>query len=266
MPSAVPWGRTDVGSASAPEPDLAACNKEADLRALVTGRAGFVGSTLVDRLIAEGHEVTVVDDLSRGNMRNPHEASDRISFVRADVQDADLIDVMAKAQPEVGFHLAAQIDVRESVVDPAPDARINILGTINVAEAARAVGVRKIVFTCRAARSTAPPPTCRCPRRHPSTRCRRMRCQRCQASSTSTRWDRRRYNIGTAVPTSDQQHTLIARVCGAEDHPEYAAARLGGLRNSAIDPSRAGRELGWTPVVDLRTGVSASIDFFRRHR
>ena len=178
MPSAVPWGRTDVGSASAPEPDLAACNKEADLRALVTGRAGFVGSTLVDRLIAEGHEVTVVDDLSRGNMRNPHEASDRISFVRADVQDADLIDVMAKAQPEVGFHLAAQIDVRESVVDPATDARINILGTINVAEAARAVGVRKIVFTCRAARSTAPPPTCRCPRRHPSTRCRRMRCQR----------------------------------------------------------------------------------------
>ncbi len=117
------------------------------MRALVTGGAGFIGSTLVDRLLLGGHEVTVVDDLSRGSRQNLADAGDHVRFVRADVQDPALIDILTAARPEVVFHLAAQIDVRQSVADPAHDARINILGTINLAEAARSASVRKIVFT-----------------------------------------------------------------------------------------------------------------------
>ena len=68
------------------------------------------------------------------------------------------------------------------------------------------------------------------------------------------------------MQTSDRElHTLVAPSCGADDEPEYAPARLGDLRNSAIDPSRAGRELGWAPVFDLATGINATVDFFRQH-
>lgn len=120
-------------------------------RALVTGGAGFIGSTLVDRLLAEGHDVTVVDDLSHGKMENLGDAraagGDRFAFVRADVLDVDWDDLLGRVRPEVIFHLAAQIDVRESVADPVHDAELNIIGTIRIADAAVRHGVRKIVFT-----------------------------------------------------------------------------------------------------------------------
>ncbi len=117
------------------------------MRVLVTGGAGFIGSCVVDRLLARGDEVTVLDDLSRGRLSNLADAGDRVRFIRGDVVDPGLAATVAAAAPEVIFHLAAQIDVRKSVQDPAGDARTNILGTINVAEAARAAGTRKIVFT-----------------------------------------------------------------------------------------------------------------------
>ena len=119
------------------------------MRALVTGAAGFIGSTLVDRLISDGHTVIGVDDLSSGRMGNLDRArsNDTFAFVEADIVSADLIGLLAEAKPEVVYHLAAQIDVRRSVSDPQFDATVNVVGTVRVAEAARLAGVRKVVHT-----------------------------------------------------------------------------------------------------------------------
>ena len=120
------------------------------MRTLVTGGAGFIGSTLVDRLLAEGHEVTVVDDLSRGrleNLESARGAGDRFVFHQLGLTSPAIGDLVAEARPEVIFHLAAQIDVRLSVEDPVHDAQVNVVGTVRLAEAARRAGVRRIVFT-----------------------------------------------------------------------------------------------------------------------
>src|SRR6185369_146637 len=119
------------------------------MRTLVTGAAGFIGSTLVDRLLADGHSVTGVDDLSSGRSENivAAERSADFAFVKADIVDADLRGLLAETRPEVIFHLAAQIDVRHSVADPQDDTTINVVGTVRLAEAARKTGVRKIVHT-----------------------------------------------------------------------------------------------------------------------
>jgi UDP-glucose 4-epimerase len=103
------------------------------VRAIVTGGAGFIGSHVVEALLARGDEVTVVDDLSTGRREN---LADGIPFVEKDIREP-LDEVFADARPEVVFHLAAQIDVRRSVADPAHDADVNVLGTIRVLEAAR---------------------------------------------------------------------------------------------------------------------------------
>lgn len=119
------------------------------MRALVTGGAGFIGSTLVDRLLDDGHSVTAVDNLSRGRAANLQKARENASyrFVHADLVTADLDHIVAESKPDVIFHLAAQIDVRVSVLNPAADASVNVIGTVRLAEAARLAGVRKIVFT-----------------------------------------------------------------------------------------------------------------------
>jgi UDP-glucose 4-epimerase len=119
-------------------------------RALVTGGAGFIGSTLVDRLLAEGHTVDVVDNLSTGSLANVAEArlsgTGQFHFHQLDVRSPDLAGLMARRQPDVVYHLAAQADVRVSVADPVLDADINVLGSLRVLEAARAAGARKVVF------------------------------------------------------------------------------------------------------------------------
>jgi UDP-glucose 4-epimerase len=119
------------------------------VRTLVTGAAGFIGSTLVDRLLANEHSVVGVDDLSSGNSTNLGQAErhDAFEFVKADIVDADLIDLLADVKPEVIFHLAAQISVSRSVDDPQFDSSVNVVGTVRLAEAARQAGVRKVVHT-----------------------------------------------------------------------------------------------------------------------
>ncbi|HZA11986.1 NAD-dependent epimerase/dehydratase family protein [Mycobacterium sp.] len=119
------------------------------MHALVTGAAGFIGSTLVDRLLADGHEVTGLDNYASGRATNIEQLADnpRFVFVEADVVSADLDALLAAQQPEVVFHLAAQIDVRKSVADPVFDGEVNVIGTIRLAEAARKAGVRKVVNT-----------------------------------------------------------------------------------------------------------------------
>ncbi|MEV0596534.1 NAD-dependent epimerase/dehydratase family protein [Nonomuraea cavernae] len=118
------------------------------MRVLVTGGAGFIGSNLVDRLLAEGHEVVVVDDLSSGDRANLATASthDRFRLEVLDVLDPAVIRLAAEVRPEVICHLAAQISVRRSVADPAHDARVNVEGTASVLTAAHEGGTRKVVF------------------------------------------------------------------------------------------------------------------------
>jgi len=119
------------------------------VRTLVTGAAGFIGSTLVDRLLADGHTVTGVDDLSSGNSVNivGAERHDTYEFAKADIVDADLLELISDTRPEVIFHLAAQISVKRSVDDAQFDSSVNVIGTVRLAEAARKAGVRKIVHT-----------------------------------------------------------------------------------------------------------------------
>jgi UDP-glucose 4-epimerase len=117
---------------------------------MVTGGAGFIGSTLVDRLLAEGHAVDVVDNLTTGSLANLAEArrsrDGHVTFHQLDVRSPDLAAVMQKCRPEVVFHLAAQADVRLSVADPVFDAEVNVIGSLRVLEGARTSGTRKVVF------------------------------------------------------------------------------------------------------------------------
>ena len=116
---------------------------------VVTGGAGFIGSNLVDALVARGDQVTVIDALVTGKRENLADAlANGASLETVDVRDADAVRaVFAAATPQLVFHLAAQIDVRHSVERPVDDAQTNVLGTINVLEAAREAGVRRVVNT-----------------------------------------------------------------------------------------------------------------------
>jgi UDP-glucose 4-epimerase len=119
------------------------------VRALVTGAAGFIGSTLVDRLLGDGHQVTGLDNYASGRAANIEHLTGNPSFdfVEADIVSFDLDGLVAGYRPEVVLHLAAQIDVRHSVADPRFDADVNVIGTIRLAEAARKGNARKIVHT-----------------------------------------------------------------------------------------------------------------------
>ena len=118
------------------------------MKALVTGGAGFIGSNLVDALLARGDSVIVVDDLSTGRRSNLDGAlAAGAELAELDIRDAArLTELVASAQPEIVFHLAAQIDVRKSLADPAFDASINVGGTANLLDAMRAAETPRIVF------------------------------------------------------------------------------------------------------------------------
>ena len=113
------------------------------MRILVTGGAGFIGSHVVDAYLEQGHEVVVVDDLSTGRKTN---LNPRAEFVEMDIQDERLSELFAKFRFDVVNHHAAQMDVRKSVVDPRFDARVNILGSLNLLENCVKHGVKKFIF------------------------------------------------------------------------------------------------------------------------
>ncbi|WP_434451833.1 NAD-dependent epimerase/dehydratase family protein [Lentzea sp. E54] len=309
------------------------------MRALVTGGAGFIGSTLVDRLLRDGHEVHVVDDLRRGTRTAPADPAHagRYSFTQLDIANPELGDVVTGFSPEVVFHLAAQIDVRVSVADPILDAQQNVIGTINVAEAARRAGTRKICFASSGGSiygtpdvlpvSEAVPINPKSPyaaskisgeiylntyRQLYGLECTHLALANVYGprqdphgeagvvaifanallagkptklfgdggntrdyvyvedvvaafvAASGESGGGQRYNIGTGQQTSDKElHSLVALAAGAADEPEYAPARLGDLRASALDASRATRELGWVPEVDVKTGTARTVEYFR---
>jgi len=118
------------------------------MRALVTGGAGFIGSHLVDSLVAAGDEVIVIDDLSTGRPENLTGAlKNGAELVEGDVTDSGAVrDLFEARRPDVVFHLAAQVDVRRSVSDPVYDLNVNAAGTLNLLEASRSVGTRRFVL------------------------------------------------------------------------------------------------------------------------
>ena len=99
------------------------------MKILVTGGAGFIGSHLVDRLVKEKHKVIVIDNLSTGKKEN---LNPQAKFYKLDIRSPKISDVFKKERPEAVFHLAAQIDLRKSVENPVEDAKINILGSLNI--------------------------------------------------------------------------------------------------------------------------------------
>jgi len=114
------------------------------MRVLVTGGAGFIGSHIVDRLVQEGHKVSVIDNLSSGKTENLNREAE---FYKLDIENPRIEKVIKKEKPEVICHLAAQMDVRRSVADPAFDAKTNIIGMINLLEFAVRHGARKVLFS-----------------------------------------------------------------------------------------------------------------------
>ncbi|PFG27378.1 NAD-dependent epimerase/dehydratase family protein [Corynebacterium renale] len=312
------------------------------MKTLVTGGAGFIGSHLVDLLLAEGHDVVVIDDLSGGRLENLDDAfathgHEKLTFIEGDLLDLDLDATLAAHQPEVIFHLAAQIDVRKSVADPIHDAELNILATIRLAEAARTNGVRKIVHTSSGGSiygeptefpvaETTPvdphsqyatskvcgeiylntyrhlyglectfiaPANVYGPRQNPHGEAGVVaifagallegKPTKVFGGGNNTRdyvyvgdvarafylaagadGNGERFNVGTAVETSDRElHSLVAAAVGAPDNPEDAPARLGDLPRSALSYAKAEKMLGWTPQVAIADGVKKTVEFFR---
>jgi UDP-glucose 4-epimerase len=119
------------------------------VRAAVTGGAGFIGSNLVDALIADGADVLVIDDFSHGSLSNLSDAVGRgAELAEVDVRDGARVQrAMLAFRPDVVFHLAARIDVSTSMAEPAVDAAVNVLGSVNVFAAALAAGTRRVVNT-----------------------------------------------------------------------------------------------------------------------
>lgn len=136
------------------------------MRILVTGGAGFIGSHTVDALVAAGaHEVAVIDNLSSGRRERLNPGA---RFYEADLHSAaGVADVIALEKPEVIYHLAAQMDVRRSVADPAFDAQVNVVGFLNLMEAARQNGLRRVIFASTGGAIYGEQETFPCDEHHP---------------------------------------------------------------------------------------------------
>ena len=121
---------------------------------MVTGGCGFIGSHLTDKLIGKGHKVVVIDNLSTGKKENLHPlffkksgGNPKAKFYKIDICSPKIFHIFKKEKPEIVFHYAAQIDVRKSMEEPAEDARVNILGTLNILKNCKEHRVKKLIFS-----------------------------------------------------------------------------------------------------------------------
>jgi UDP-glucose 4-epimerase len=314
------------------------------MKILVTGGAGFIGSALVDRLLAEGHAVEVLDDLSTGTLGNLADAradrTRRLTFHQIDVRDPHVVDLIARRGPEIVVHLAAQVDVRRSVARPALDAEVNVVGTVNVLEGARRAGTRKVVAASSGGTiygEVAPRhlPTKESqplaplsphgvstrvaleylrlyrhlhaveytalalanvygPRQSPEGEggvvaafaARLLTGEPCTVYGDGeqtrdylfvddcvdafvramSRGDGLLINVGTGVETTvNELYARMATAAGVDRPPLAAAARAGDLQRSALDPTRAAIQLGWTPWTRLAEGTDRVLDWFGDH-
>lgn len=118
------------------------------MNCLVTGGAGFIGSHITDLLVERGHSVLVIDDLSRGKQAH---VNPQARFIELDLRDPELPKVLLEQRTDYVFHTAAQVSVQTSLRQPLHDASVNIVGTLNLLEACRLAGVRKIIYSSTAA-------------------------------------------------------------------------------------------------------------------
>src|SRR3989338_1850914 len=113
------------------------------MKILITGGAGFIGSNIADAYLSLGHSVFILDDLSHGKKENlPKKAT----FFHESILSPHLTSIFNEVKPDIVNHHAAQIDVRKSAENPASDAQLNIIGSLNVLDNAHKVGVKKIIF------------------------------------------------------------------------------------------------------------------------
>jgi UDP-glucose 4-epimerase len=133
-------------------------------RALITGGSGFIGSHLVDRLIREGFEITVVDNLSAGDKEH---LDSRASFHQLDICDPALKEVLEAERPDIVFHTAAQASVAKSVADPKTDATINVLGTLNLLSICSNLGIKRFIYSSTGGALYGNPEEIPCPEIHP---------------------------------------------------------------------------------------------------
>jgi UDP-glucose 4-epimerase len=113
------------------------------MKIAITGGAGFIASQIAEAYLAAGHEVIVIDDLSTGKRANVPSAA---KFFHADIRSPEVAEIFQSERPQVLSHHAAQLDVRRSVADPGFDAEVNVIGTLNLLEAARKSGVERVLF------------------------------------------------------------------------------------------------------------------------
>ena len=302
------------------------------MRVLVTGGAGFIGAYVAEHLLAHGHEVAVVDDLSSGKRENIPE---RAHFYKMDIR-VGCADVFEDFRPEVLSHQAAQMDVRRSVREPDFDADVNVIGTVRLLENCAKYGVRKVVFAStggavygeqRAFPATenhsqypvSPYGVSKLagerylhyydvqyglsyvalryanvygPRQDPHGEagvvaifCGNLaeeRVSRINGTGEQTRdyvyvEDVARanvlavenkipsgaYNVGTGVETSvNRLYELLLEISGKDLPPEHGPAMPGEQLRSSVDPTLAGRVMGWRPQVGLADGLTETLCFF----
>jgi UDP-glucose 4-epimerase len=134
------------------------------MKIIVTGGAGFIGSHVVDLFISRGFEVVIIDDLSTGRASNLNPSA---TFYQMDIRSPKLLEVFEKEKPDYVSHHAAQMDVRRSMVEPLFDAEVNIVGSLNVIEASKKVGVKKIVYISSGGAAYGEPVYLPCDEAHP---------------------------------------------------------------------------------------------------
>ena len=134
------------------------------MKVLVTGGAGFIASHVVELFIEKGYEVVIVDDLSTGRRSNLHP---KAKFIEMDIRSPELHKVFASEKPDFVNHHGAQMDVRKSVADPQFDADVNVRGSINVLEAARQNGVKRVVYISTGGAVYGEPEYLPCDEKHP---------------------------------------------------------------------------------------------------
>lgn len=302
------------------------------MRVLVTGGAGFIGSHVADHLLAKGHEVAVVDNLSTGKRENVPEGA---RLYEADVRDG-LDEILAEFRPEAVAHQAAQMDVRRSVREPDFDASVNVIGTIRLLESCVAHGVGKVVFASTGgavygeqrefpAREDHPQypvspygvsklagerylhyynvqhglpyvalryANVYGPRQDPHGEagvvaifCGNLRdgktstingtgeqtrdyvyvgdVARANVLALENEVSSGAYNIGTGIETDvNRLYELLREASGKDLPPEHGPGKPGEQSRSNVDPSLAGREFGWSPEVDLATGLRETLRSF----
>jgi UDP-glucose 4-epimerase len=303
------------------------------VKVLVTGGAGFIGSHLTDVFLDAGHEVWALDDLSTGRRENLRA---EVRLVVLDIRSPDAARLLESERFEVVCHLAAQMDVRRSVTDPRFDAEVNIAGFLNLLEAARKSGVRKVVFSSTGGAIYGDQDVYPAPESHPTRPVspygvskasgelylgyyraqyglasvalryanvygprqnphgeagvvaifseRLLRGETCIINGTGKQTRDFVYgpdvaranllaatsevegpiNIGTGIETDvNRLYALLARAAGVDRPAQHAPAKPGEQMRSSVDPSLAGKVLGWRPAVALEEGLQRTVGWFR---